>query len=110
MIKFPYLQLFGGLAIDLFLHVRNLSSKLMVDPTIKSKAIIHSILSEYSLEQNIKITNEALLGLSDIILMKSRLFGRDLEMFTRHGKRQTINMEDVKLLCRNNPQLLNKSL
>ena len=75
---------------------------------LKSQVIIHSYLSEYCTEKNIKITNEALLGLSEIILLKSRLLGRDLELFAKHGKRQTITMDDLRLYCRNNPNLLKK--
>ena len=34
------------------------------------------------------------------------LFARDVEAFSRHGKRSTVNTDDVKLLCRRNPGLL----
>ena len=34
------------------------------------------------------------------------LFTRDVEVFARHGKRSTVNTDDVKLLCRRNPGLL----
>ena len=79
------------------------------DEDMKYKTTIHSFLSTYVQENNIDITNEALVGISEIILLKSRLIGRDLELFAKHGKRQTITLDDVKLVCRNNPDLLKKS-
>jgi len=35
-------------------------------------------------------------------------FCKDLDSFSTHGKRTTINCDDVRLLCRRNPQIAEK--
>ncbi|XP_053256897.1 centromere protein S isoform X2 [Podarcis raffonei] len=39
-------------------------------------------------------------------LRHPELFAKDLEMFARHAKRSTVNLEDVKLLARRSKSLL----
>ncbi|XP_048471157.1 centromere protein S [Rhincodon typus] len=41
------------------------------------------------------------------ILMVSENFAADLELFAKHGKRTTVNTDDVKLLARRSKALLN---
>ena len=44
--------------------------------------------------------------LSEATTNTMELFAQDLEAFSKHGKRTIINVDDVKLLCRRNPYMV----
>ena len=44
---------------------------------------------------------------SELVLEKIKGTAHDLEVFSAHAKRTTINTEDVRIVARNNPKLVN---
>lgn len=81
------------------------------------KAAIHYAIGKkcQQLEEDDNENNESPVGpftkgfialLSETTTETLQLFTQDVEAFARHGKRSTINTDDVKLLCRRNPGLL----
>ncbi|KAK9496573.1 hypothetical protein O3M35_012518 [Rhynocoris fuscipes] len=55
---------------------------------------------------NCTFTPEAKALLTEFIWKKLSLYAEDLEAFCNHAKRSNINEDDVKLLFRRNPKLL----
>ena len=43
--------------------------------------------------------------LAETVFESGELFAKDMEAFTKHGRRTIANAEDVKLICRRNPEL-----
>lgn len=74
---------------------------------MEEKVVVHQTIKRVAQELNIPITPQAILALTDITIEKSSLIAKDLEHFAKHGKRQTVNSDDIKLLCRHNPDLVN---
>uniref|UniRef100_A0A8D0GGS1 Centromere protein S n=1 Tax=Sphenodon punctatus TaxID=8508 RepID=A0A8D0GGS1_SPHPU len=50
-------------------------------------------------------SKQTIAAISEITFRQCDVFAKDLEMFARHAKRSTINIEDVKLLARRSSSL-----
>uniref|UniRef100_A0A8D0C436 Centromere protein S n=1 Tax=Salvator merianae TaxID=96440 RepID=A0A8D0C436_SALMN len=57
-------------------------------------------------DKEIQFSKQAIAAISEITFRQCECFAKDLEMFARHAKRSTINLEDVKLLARRSSSLL----
>ncbi|CAF0853407.1 unnamed protein product [Didymodactylos carnosus] len=57
---------------------------------------------------NITFSKKTIATLNEIIFQQTVIFCKDLDSFSSHAKRSTINIDDVRLLCRRNPKLLEK--
>ncbi|XP_043852121.1 centromere protein S [Dromiciops gliroides] len=77
----------------------------------KLKAAVHytvgSMCQGAADAKGVKFTKPAIAAISEVTFRQCEHFAKDLEMFARHAKRSTINMEDVKLLARRSSSLLN---
>ncbi|XP_020829817.1 centromere protein S [Phascolarctos cinereus] len=75
------------------------------------KATLHytvgSMCQEAADAQGVRFTKPAIAAISEVTFQQCEHFAKDLEMFARHAKRSTVNMEDVKLLARRSGSLLN---
>jgi centromere protein S len=80
----------------------------MEDQEKKLKIAIHSNINKRASKMNILLTPEALLAMTELTFEQFKLFGADLEAFAKHGKRTTMNADDIKLLLRRNPKLFEK--
>ncbi|XP_057365779.1 centromere protein S-like [Daphnia carinata] len=73
------------------------------------KASIHFTVGKMCEEQEIKtqisFDKNVIATISEILWQKIKLISQDLEAFAKHGKRTTINLDDVKLLVRRNEDL-----
>ena len=82
----------------------------MSDNSKQLKAAIHYNVGKQCKEAQQATGKEFSKGfmalLSEITTNTMELFARDLESFSKHGKRTIINVDDVKLLCRRNPNLI----
>ncbi|XP_077105773.1 centromere protein S [Ranitomeya variabilis] len=74
------------------------------------RAAVHytvgGLCQEIAEEKHVTFSKQAVAAISEITFRQCETFAKDLEMFARHAKRSTINMEDVKLLCRRSRSLL----
>ncbi|OWK08704.1 APITD1 [Cervus elaphus hippelaphus] len=52
-----------------------------------------------------QFSKQTIAAISEVTFRQCENFANDLEMFARHGKRSTINTEDVKLLARRSHSL-----
>nr|XP_020637869.1 centromere protein S isoform X1 [Pogona vitticeps] len=57
-------------------------------------------------DKETQFSKQAIAAISEITFRQCEMFAKDLEMFARHAKRSTINVEDVKLLARRSSSLL----
>ncbi|KAL7976209.1 hypothetical protein Chor_008306 [Crotalus horridus] len=64
------------------------------------------LCEEVAEDKNIKFSRQTIAAISEITFRQCEIFAKDLEMFAKHGKRSTINVEDVKLLARRSNSLL----
>ncbi|KAJ6656834.1 hypothetical protein lerEdw1_003165 [Lerista edwardsae] len=64
------------------------------------------LCEEVAEDKEIQFTKQAVAAISEITFRQCETFAKDLEMFARHAKRSTINLEDVKLLARRSNSLL----
>ncbi|CAJ0939325.1 unnamed protein product [Ranitomeya imitator] len=75
------------------------------------RAAVHytvgGLCQETAEEKHVTFSKQAVAAISEITFRQCETFAKDLEMFARHAKRSTINMDDVKLLCRRSRSLLN---
>ncbi|XP_072464926.1 centromere protein S isoform X2 [Notamacropus eugenii] len=75
------------------------------------KASLHytvgSMCQEAADAKGVRFTKSTIAAISEVTFRQCEHFARDLELFARHAKRSTINMEDVKLLARRSSSLLN---
>ncbi|XP_074074589.1 centromere protein S [Macrotis lagotis] len=75
------------------------------------KATLHftvgSICQEAADAKGVRFSKPTIAAISEVTFQQCEHFAKDLEMFARHAKRSTINMEDVKLLARRSSSLLN---
>eukprot|EP00953_Heterococcus_sp_UTEX-ZZ885_P040010 20478-Heterococcus_DN1.PRE.1 len=57
-------------------------------------------------EDGIPALGAAVSTLTHMTLLYTKAMAKDLRAFSRHGKRSTVNNDDVKLLARKSPELL----
>ncbi|XP_077314119.1 centromere protein S [Lithobates pipiens] len=79
------------------------------------KAAVHytvgGLCQDVAEDKEIQFSKQAIAAISEItfrqceILISIKRFAKDLEMFARHGKRSTINVDDVKLISRRSRSL-----
>ncbi|XP_068098477.1 centromere protein S [Hyperolius riggenbachi] len=73
------------------------------------KAAVHYtvglLCEEVAEEREMKFSKQAIAAVSEITFRQCETFTKDLELFARHGKRSTINVEDVKLASRRSRSL-----
>ncbi|XP_067423493.1 centromere protein S isoform X2 [Emydura macquarii macquarii] len=78
--------------------------------TQRLKAAVHytvgCLCQEVAEDKGIQFSKQTIAAISEITFRQCEIFAKDLEMFARHGKRTTINSEDVKLLARRSNSLL----
>ncbi|CAF4768467.1 unnamed protein product, partial [Rotaria socialis] len=60
------------------------------------------------IQSNITVDKQVVAAVGDVTFQQIETFCQDLDVFSKHGKRTTINADDVRLLCRRNPGLLDK--
>ncbi|XP_075695450.1 centromere protein S isoform X1 [Rhinoderma darwinii] len=84
-------------------------SEQRLSDTQRLKAAVHytvgSLCREVAEDKQVNLSKQAIAAISEITFRQCETFAKDLEMFARHGKRSTINMDDVKLLSRRSPSL-----
>ncbi|KAB0795004.1 hypothetical protein PPYR_11843 [Photinus pyralis] len=66
---------------------------------------VRKMCREVGMYLNIEYDIDSLNIISELTWKKLQLFAKDLEAFQKHGKRSTVNADDVKLLVRNNDDL-----
>ncbi|XP_072540840.1 centromere protein S [Salminus brasiliensis] len=75
------------------------------------KAAVHytvgKLCEKLTAEYEREISRQAVAAMAEITFRQCDIFAKDLEAFARHAKRQTVNMEDVKLLARRSTALSN---
>jgi len=75
----------------------------------KLKVSLHYTVGKMCEEQaaNIQVNfNKQMIGtINEFVWKQLKLITKDLEAFAKHGKRSTVNIEDVKLLVRRNEDL-----
>ncbi|XP_035217359.1 centromere protein S-like [Stegodyphus dumicola] len=64
------------------------------------------ICAEVAKEYEAEFDKECMAILSELAFRQAGLYAKDLELFAKHAKRSTINIDDVKLLVRRNESLL----
>ncbi|XP_025068044.1 centromere protein S, partial [Alligator sinensis] len=73
------------------------------------KAAVHynvgCLCQEVAEDQDIQFSKQTIAAISEITFRQCEIFAKDLEMFARHAKRSTINLDDVKLLARRSSSL-----
>ncbi|XP_068212342.1 centromere protein S-like [Palaemon carinicauda] len=76
------------------------------------KAAIHftvgRICEKVGCEQGISFSKQVIATLSELTVRQIEVYTEDLEAFSKHARRTTINVDDVKLLVRRNKDLLEK--
>ncbi|KAH3822248.1 centromere protein S-like [Dreissena polymorpha] len=74
------------------------------------KAAVHhttlKICKEDCEEKDVKLNRMVVAAISETTWKKCEHFATDLELFAKHAKRSTINADDVKMLVRKSPKLL----
>ncbi|XP_054281575.1 centromere protein S-like [Macrosteles quadrilineatus] len=60
----------------------------------------NTLLGELEMDKNAKQL------IAELVWKKLQVYAEDLEAFAKHAKRSSINTEDVKLLVRRNPSLV----
>ncbi|XP_021927434.1 centromere protein S-like isoform X1 [Zootermopsis nevadensis] len=68
---------------------------------------VSKICQEVGGQIKMELEKDVINLIGELIWKKMRVISQDLEHFAKHAKRTTINAEDVKLLTRRNPSLVN---
>ncbi|XP_067328784.1 centromere protein S [Anolis sagrei] len=80
------------------------------DETQRLRAAVHyavgCLCEEVGEDKETEFSKQAVACISEITFRQCENFAKDLEMFAKHAKRTTINVEDVKLLARRSRPLL----
>ncbi|XP_046464345.1 centromere protein S-like [Daphnia pulex] len=80
-----------------------------MDHEERLKASLHFTVGKMCEEQeartHISFDKHVIATINEIVWQKIKLVTQDLEAFAKHGKRTTINGDDVKLLVRRNEDL-----
>ncbi|CAF4255406.1 unnamed protein product [Rotaria socialis] len=86
--------------------------RLIQNPILRLKAALHAacgkICDQLQIQSNITVDKQVVAAVGDVTFQQIETFCQDLDVFSKHGKRTTINADDVRLLCRRNPGLLDK--
>ncbi|CAF1011533.1 unnamed protein product [Rotaria sordida] len=86
--------------------------RLLQDPGSRLKVALHAacgkICEQLQIQSNVTVDKQVVNAIGDITFQQIETFCQDLDVFSKHGKRTTINVDDVRLLCRRNPGLLDK--
>lgn len=96
-VHFQNLTMTGFYLLYLFIFIKRL--KAAVDLTV------FDIFSEVSGSD--QVDKETIALASELVLEKIKRTALDLETFSGHAKRSTINSEDVRVVARNNTKLVN---
>ncbi|KZS14095.1 centromere protein S isoform X1 [Daphnia magna] len=87
----------------------NLVIVMDTDHVQRLKASLHFTMGKMCEEQETKtqisFDKNVIATITEILWQKIKLIAEDLEAFAKHGKRTTINLDDVKLLVRRNEDL-----
>ncbi|KAI3550157.1 hypothetical protein CPAR01_08211 [Colletotrichum paranaense] len=67
---------------------------------------VGKIVDEESIKQNCNATPQYIGALTEMVWAQIESVATDLESFSRHARRSTVHTEDVVLLARKNPDLL----
>lgn len=74
------------------------------------KAAVHytslQLCQETEDKYGVSISQQVVAAISETVWKQAESFAVDLELFAKHAKRSIINADDVKLLVRRNPCLL----
>ncbi|XP_075046356.1 centromere protein S isoform X2 [Mixophyes fleayi] len=77
--------------------------------TQRLKAAVHytvgGLCQEVADDKEVTFSQQAIAAISEITFRQCESFAKDLELFARHAKRTTINMDDVKLVSRRSRSL-----
>ncbi|XP_060132214.1 centromere protein S isoform X3 [Zootoca vivipara] len=71
---------------------------------------VAGLCEEVSQDKEIQFSKQTIAAISEIAFRQCEYFAKDLEMFARHAKRSTVNLEDVKLLARRSKSLHSRVL
>ncbi|OLL26884.1 Centromere protein S [Neolecta irregularis DAH-3] len=67
---------------------------------------VGKIIDEVCMEQHTNATPEFIAAMTEMLWSQAESLSGDLENFAHHAKRNTINVEDLKLCCRRNEGLM----
>lgn len=67
---------------------------------------LHRAIQQIASEKGISLSPQVHLVMADLVFQQTKLFGSELEYFSKHSKRATITGDDVKLLLRKQPGLM----
>jgi hypothetical protein len=70
------------------------------------KISLHKSIQTLAQQEKIVLTPESHLAICEIVFEQTKLWGADLEIFSAHGKRANVNHDDIKLLLRRHPTLM----
>lgn len=71
------------------------------------KAALHYTIGQICTGvKDVTFTKEFIATLTETAFKECEALSTDLELFAKHAKRTTVSIDDVKLFCRRNPDLL----
>ncbi|XP_067873051.1 centromere protein S [Heterodontus francisci] len=65
------------------------------------------LCQEVGEDKEIEFSKQTIAAIAETTFRQCENFAKDLELFAKHGKRTTVNTDDVKLLARRSKALLN---
>uniref|UniRef100_A0A060SZ59 ARAD1A17798p n=1 Tax=Blastobotrys adeninivorans TaxID=409370 RepID=A0A060SZ59_BLAAD len=68
-------------------------------------AAVMEIVSQACEELDIDASTQFQTSLAEVVFKQALSLGQDLEGFARHAKRKTVNLDDVRMMCRRNSGL-----
>jgi centromere protein S len=81
------------------------------------KAALHYAIGkkyeDVALDNGLTVNRQVMAATNELVYKLCTQLSTDLELFAKHGKRSTINNDDVMLYCRRNPtlsQLINEEI
>ncbi|XP_067826477.1 centromere protein S [Heptranchias perlo] len=79
--------------------------------TQRLRAAVHytvgCLCQETGEDKQIEFSKQTIAAIAETTFRQCENFAKDLELFAKHGKRTTVNTDDVKLLARRSKALLN---
>ncbi|KAF9414437.1 hypothetical protein BGZ94_000394 [Podila epigama] len=67
--------------------------------------VVGEICESQQAELNVVVTPQLVASLTEVVFAQAESLGKDLEAFSRHAKRTTVSVDDVKLTARRNMTL-----